>query len=398
MSGPFDPYYYWLGIPPSEQPPNHYRLLGIAAFEESPAVIQNAADQRMAHLRTFQAGKHAAESQRLLNEVATAKICLLNPEKKTAYDKELAKERRGDNRRDSETTNSPPGSVVKAKDRAMDHTAEISRANPTCFLLLVDQSGSMAERFGGDSGRSKAEGVAEAVNRLLQTLVYRCAKGVSILDRYYVGVIGYGGEVRSGFPITALADNVLQPISRIGANPLRIEERIHRIDDGAGGLRDQCFKLPVWFEPRAQGKTPMCAALRAARDVLVGFIGRYPGCFPPIIINISDGLATDGALEPEAQALRSLASEDGNALLFNLHLTARGETPILFPSHDTGLPDDYARRLFSISSLLPPKMLHQARIQEATLSEGSRGFAFNADLASVVMFLDIGTRIGSSPC
>ena len=391
MSGTFDPYYHWLGIPPSEQPPNQYRLLGIAAFEESPTVIENAADQRMAHLRTFQAGKHAAESQRLLNEVAAAKICLLSPENKSAYDKQLAEDRRrydgrepgGDSSVPAERklgpsrtysfgspkpaqapaatastaggaerkprdqpvasqplANSQSGPAVKAKEGAMNYTAEISRANPTCFLLLVDQSGSMAERFGGDSGKSKAEGVAEAVNRLLQTLVYRCAKGVSILDRYYVGVIGYGGEVRSGFPITALADNVLQPISRIGANPLRIEERIHRVDDGAGGLRDQCFKLPVWFEPRAQGKTPMCAALRAARDVLAGFVGRYPGCFPPIVINVSDGLATDGALEPEAQALRSLASDDGNVLLFNLHLTARGETPILFPSHDTGLPDD----------------------------------------------------------
>ncbi len=49
----------------------------------------------------------------------------------------------------------------------MAYTAEISRANPTCFLLLVDQSGSMAQGFGGESGKSKAEGVAEAVNRLL---------------------------------------------------------------------------------------------------------------------------------------------------------------------------------------------------------------------------------------
>ena len=29
----FDPYRKWLGIPPQEQPPNHYRLLGIAVFD-----------------------------------------------------------------------------------------------------------------------------------------------------------------------------------------------------------------------------------------------------------------------------------------------------------------------------------------------------------------------------
>ena len=28
MSDHFDPYYTWLGIPPEEQPPDHYRLIG----------------------------------------------------------------------------------------------------------------------------------------------------------------------------------------------------------------------------------------------------------------------------------------------------------------------------------------------------------------------------------
>lgn len=27
MGVPFDPYHKWLGIPPKDQPPNHYRLL-----------------------------------------------------------------------------------------------------------------------------------------------------------------------------------------------------------------------------------------------------------------------------------------------------------------------------------------------------------------------------------
>lgn len=86
MAEPFDPYHRWLGIPPEDQPPNHYRLLGIALFEDQPDVIEHAADRQMAHLRTFQVGPHAALSQRLLNEVAAAKVCLLKPDKKAAYD------------------------------------------------------------------------------------------------------------------------------------------------------------------------------------------------------------------------------------------------------------------------------------------------------------------------
>lgn len=86
MSEPFDPYYLWLGIPPRDQPPNHYRLLAIELFEGNPTVIASAADQRMAHLRTYQLGQHVEWSQKLLNEVAAAKVCLLDSEKKAAYD------------------------------------------------------------------------------------------------------------------------------------------------------------------------------------------------------------------------------------------------------------------------------------------------------------------------
>ena len=85
----FDPYRKWLGIPSEEQPPHYYRLLGLAPFEHDPDVIENAADQRMAHVRTFQSGRHAVLSQRILTELSAAKVCLLNEEKKAAYDEEL---------------------------------------------------------------------------------------------------------------------------------------------------------------------------------------------------------------------------------------------------------------------------------------------------------------------
>ncbi len=89
MADHFDPYHVWLGIPPEEQPPNHYRLLGLRALEDDREVISNALDQRLAFLRTFQAGKRSALSQKLLNEVSAAGVVLLNPEKKEQYDSAL---------------------------------------------------------------------------------------------------------------------------------------------------------------------------------------------------------------------------------------------------------------------------------------------------------------------
>ena len=39
----FDPLADWLAIPPAEQPPHHYRLLGLKLFEDDTATIERAA-------------------------------------------------------------------------------------------------------------------------------------------------------------------------------------------------------------------------------------------------------------------------------------------------------------------------------------------------------------------
>ncbi len=89
MSESFDPYLKWFGIPLRDHPIHHYRLLAIEVFEADAEVIENAADQRMAHLKRFNTGKHSALAEKLLNEVAAARVCLLSPAKKQKYDEEL---------------------------------------------------------------------------------------------------------------------------------------------------------------------------------------------------------------------------------------------------------------------------------------------------------------------
>jgi len=81
-----DPYYEWLGIPPKDQPPNHYRLLGLELFEENRNVIDAAANRQMSFIKEYQAGADSALSQKLLNQLSAARICLLSPATKTAYD------------------------------------------------------------------------------------------------------------------------------------------------------------------------------------------------------------------------------------------------------------------------------------------------------------------------
>ncbi len=266
----------------------------------------------------------------------------------------------------------------------MSYQADISRSNPGCFLFLLDQSGSMADSFAGDNGRRKADELATIINRLLASLVIRCSKDEGVRDYFDVGVIGYGASVVPLVP--------MMPISKLADAPLRVEDRIQKVPDGAGGLVEQTVKFPVWLDPKAHGGTPMTEALNHSRSALSQWVSGHKQGFPPVVFNVTDGEATDGDPCTAAAGLRSIETDDGQTLLFNVHLSERRAPSVEFPASDDVLPDDFARRLFNMSSTLPPHLQTAARQEGYAVDDGTRGFVFNADAAAVIQFLDIGTR------
>ncbi|MGV8991271.1 MAG: hypothetical protein ACOH1Q_07690 [Thiobacillus sp.] len=272
----------------------------------------------------------------------------------------------------------------------MSYTAEISRSNPTALLFLVDQSGSMDDKMSSD--RSKAQQVADVLNRTLATLITRCTKAEGTRNYFDIGVIGYGANGSyNGFQ-GSLGSSVLHPISDIEASPLRVEERQKKMDDGAGGLVEQSIKFPVWFEPHASGGTPMCQAITKAAEELVAWCDSHPNCYPPTVLHITDGESTDGDPEELATQLRQIQTGDGSVLMFNLHVSTSGASPVEFPASETGLPDAYAKTLFRMSSPLPDHLIRFAQEKGFKVSMESRGFMFNADAVQIVDFFDIGTR------
>ena len=273
----------------------------------------------------------------------------------------------------------------------MSYLAEISRTNPTCFIFLVDQSKSMDEPFGAGTGQSRAQGVADAINRFLQNLAIKCAKADGIRDYFHIGVIGYGNEVASAWG-GVLSRKQLVPISTVANNPLRVENRTRQIPDGKGGHLEQKFKFPVWIEPFAGGKTPMSRALEVAMEYLELFISLHPFSYPPMVVNLTDGLPSDSDPRPHAEAIREMTTSDGNVLLFNAHLSGLVEQPVHYPSDESGLSDTCAKLLFRMSSVLPSKFVDAARGESFNVTDESRGFVFNADVTSLVRFIDLGTR------
>jgi len=273
----------------------------------------------------------------------------------------------------------------------LPYSAEISRSNPTCFIILLDQSGSMGDGFGGGEGLRKSDFVADVVNRTLHDLVIRCTKAEEIRNYYYISIIGYGGAVQSAFS-GALAGKMTVPIGEVADNPARLDTRTKKVSDGAGGLVEQQVRFPIWIDAGAGGGTPMCAALAQAKTVLEQWLPEHKNGFPPTVLHLTDGESTDGDPTALGKELHSLATSDGAILVFNCHVSSQRAAKVEYPSGDAGLPDQFARTLFGISSILPESFRRAADQTGVKVAEGARGFVFNGDPTSVVQFFEIGTR------
>ena len=274
----------------------------------------------------------------------------------------------------------------------MTYSAEISRRNPGLFIFMLDQSRSMSHRIGGGE-RSKALEASEAVNRQIYELIYRCTKTDGVRDYFEIGIIGYGSKPDSATSL--LGESTIVPISKLAESPLRMVKRKEKLTDPDGNEVETEFEFPVWFEPVSNSNTPMVSAFRMATEWIDDWLAEHTNSYPPIIINISDGAATDGDPLEAARHLMEMKSNDGNVLIWNCHLSElKDASPVIFPSSENDLPsgERYARQLFEMSSPLPGSFINIAHERSLTVSESSRGYVFNAGLDELLELLDIGTR------
>lgn len=257
------------------------------------------------------------------------------------------------------------------------------------MILLLDQSTSMARRFGGTqlgAGKKKSEMVATVLNNLLHELIKANTAGADVKSRAEIAVLGYGrdGKVRNALG-GVLNSKEFVGLDELNDHPLRVEVRVRQEVDDDGEIAEASVYFPVWVEPVSNGTTPMCSALRKARQLAEKWTSTHMENYPPVIINVTDGGSTDGDPTGPARKLNLVHTDDGQALFFNCHITDKNVAGIAFPDNVAALPSDrHARLLFSLSSEIPGtarENIHQATGQE--LPTGSRGFIFNGDAGSV---------------
>jgi len=257
-------------------------------------------------------------------------------------------------------------------------------------------------------GTKLCEGAATAINEVLYDLSLRaCMKDDSVIDRVHLGIFAYGDE-RVEWALPGLpegkgwvaADDWVPNFSRI-----------EKVDVGEDGGRVIQREIPIWVEAQADGSTPMCTAFGMAAEVVGRHIQDYPDSFPPIVINITDGMPTDtsaplpqtydedwapdwGDVERAAGEITSQGCDDGRTLLLNIHITPnKSDGSLLFPERVPPGSHESIRGMMSISSVLPANMVLEGRRNGHDLSEGAKGLIMNADRTMLSQFLRIGTTL-----
>jgi hypothetical protein len=274
----------------------------------------------------------------------------------------------------------------------------LSRRNPGCIIFLIDRSDSMKSPWAG-TGMTMAQGAALAINRILLELCIMSTKeaGGAMRSYFYIGCYGYGlcpshgGEgVESALP-GGLAVRGIVPLPELAANPIAIRDELS-VDPTQGSSR-----APKWVAAHHGWRTPMCEAFALVGAHIYEWAAAFTASFPPIICHLTDGMVTDSPYEGAdlaewASRLTSIRTSDGPALLLNIFLSPSTARVVSYPASADGLPDP-GPALFAISSPLPGPMIINARAANIPVAEGARGFVFNADLSSLLSFLEIGTRI-----
>jgi len=282
------------------------------------------------------------------------------------------------------------------------YTAEISRNNPGLIGFLIDQSGSMDDKMAGTND-AKATMCARYIDAFFNRLLTKNAEGEVIKNRFEIFAIGYGGMEKdvssalNGIDLSEMPIS-LQKLQQSSVMESRKKTITKKVPDGADGFIEKTeeveVSVPKWIEPVADGWTPMNEALTEAYNIASNWVGEHNTSYPPIIINITDGMYNTEDPEEVSISLRDLETEDGKILFFNIHISDNNNNePISFPSRTSfSPPDELAEKLFRMSSPLVDAMVEHGIKKDKPISQGAVGFAYNAEFGDFIDFLDIGTR------
>ena len=226
-----------------------------------------------------------------------------------------------------------------AGERAGPYSAEISRANKTAILFLIDRSYSTTNPWQGSVRVGDA--LHAMVNEQLTNLVVAANNGEQdkrgkplLRDYLDVAVVGYSNDA------TPIIGEERRPglIERLP----RVRGVIRRLPGGAAVTGERKLwwtpqelsdaqvpttkidgrEIATWVKPKHFDKTHTGEAFNYVAKAVGSWIKAHPHAYPPTVIHVTDGQANGMSIAKPAKRITSLATSDGNVILFNVMLSS----------------------------------------------------------------------------
>ena len=278
------------------------------------------------------------------------------------------------------------------------YTQEITRQHRAAIVIAIDQSCSMGGRMMLNGWNlSKAEVVSMVTGRLIDELILRSHRDGEYRHYYDIALLGYSGEE----VYSLLGGDVgFYPITTLAGREVRRTRYTLNYKTMLCGRQPFEEQVSLWVEPRAQGATPMYRMVATVTKLVKDWCEKEANreSFPPIVINITDGEASDASCEVlriAANNLKNTGTQDGNTIFANIHISSdTSHTPILFPNiYEVPLEIRHAHLIMDMSSVMPEPFHPYIRESRSSFSQPPYNpMGYNASKSELVAMLNIGTR------
>lgn len=241
-------------------------------------------------------------------------------------------------------------------------------------------------------------------DKFLYAALKRCVTEVNIRPWIDLAIIGYGSSIRSAMPKIGM-DEFPFSVSKL---PDAYIKRNDLSDNNNEKITEHEPPPLEWVEAVSNGTTSMLAAFNKTKEIIEKWISNHRESFPPIVINITKGMPTDGIDLVErcengslgdlttlpivlmSKQIQKLGTNDGNVLFCNAHVSNTNLTQILYPISTRDIDDPLADLTFEMSSVIPDELIAAGIAMGIPLSKGSRFFIYNADVTSLLSFFGFG--------
>ena len=265
-----------------------------------------------------------------------------------------------------------------------EYVQNVSRRTPGLIIFLIDQSSSMDGSIFTQSGKNytKAMVVADCVNRWILELLGKCCAGAEFRNLLGFTFIGYSTEISSALPAIDLSR---YPIV---ASELA-KSYITKNDGDQYDLENNPKPKFTWILPIASGSTNMTPALDKAYEIANNWTKSHMDSFPPIIINITDGLTLDpnnpdvleksGVITGIGDKIKSIRTNYGHSLILNYLIGSVELASVKFPLERKEVSElnFVAGQLFDMSSVVPDVLIDDAKGYNLEIKNGARFFFYN---------------------